>query len=137
MKGRKRKRGSKAASKAKVPVDAEKGASRPSTALPDTDRKTYPRDGVIASIDVKEPDSDPTAPTGEDYVIDLGSELLAAVEEKPASDSVTLAQAGRHSHPGKELPAAAVDKEKPVRPSRLRGQTAGLILATSSLPLVR
>jgi PilZ domain len=118
MKGRKRKRGSKAASKAKVPVDAEKGASRPSTALPDTDRKTYPRDEVIASIDVKEPDSDPTAPTGEDYVIDLGSELLAAVEEeKPASDSVTLAQAGRHSHPGNELPAAAVDKEKPVRPS--------------------
>jgi hypothetical protein len=87
MKGRKRKRSSKAGRNAKVPVTAERGAG-PST-----------------------------APPGEAYVIDLGKELLATVEgEKPASDSVTLVEADRHSHPGNALPAA-VDKVKPTGPS--------------------
>jgi PilZ domain len=116
MKGRKRKRSSKAGRNAKVPVDAEKGAG-PSTALPARDRQTYPGDEVIASIEVKVPGNDPIAPGGEDYVIDLGNELLATVEgEKPASDSVTLAEADRRSHPSNALPPA-VDKVKSTSPS--------------------
>src|SRR6266446_1590858 len=116
MKRRKRKRSSKAGRNAEVPVDAEKGAG-PSTALPAKDRQTYPGDEVIASVEMKEPSSDPIAPAREDYVIDLGNELLATVEgEKPASDSVTLVEADRHSHPGNALPAA-VDKVRPTGPS--------------------
>src|SRR6266851_1957308 len=77
MKRRNRKRSSKAASPPKIPADTEKAAD-PSTAL-----------------------------AGADYVIDLGDELIAAVEEeKPASDSVTLAGAGHRTHPGNEFVAA-------------------------------
>src|SRR6266849_2984254 len=87
MKRRNRKRSSKAASPPKIPADTEKAAD-PSTAL-----------------------------AGADYVIDLGDELIAAVEEeKPASDSVTLAEAGHDTHPGNEF-TAAVEEEKPAGPS--------------------
>lgn len=115
MKGRKRKRGSKAGRNAKVPVDAEKGAG-PSTAFPAKDRQIYPGDEVIASVEAKEPGSDPVALAGEDYV-DLGNELLATLEgEKSASDSVTLVEPDCHSQPGNALPAA-VDEVKPTGPS--------------------
>src|SRR5579864_5271017 len=84
MKRRNRKQSSKAASPAKIPADTEKAAD-PSTALAEAD-----------------------------YVIDLGDELIAAVEEeKPAGDSDTLANAGHHTEPGNEFPAA-VEKEKPA-----------------------
>src|SRR6266446_8377069 len=87
MKRRKRKRSSKSARPAKIPVDA-KTAAGPSTAL-----------------------------AGADYVIDLGDEFLATVEqEKPASDSVTLAEADDHTHSGDEF-MAAVEEEKPAGPS--------------------
>src|SRR5882762_9340251 len=87
MKRRKRKRSSKAASPARVPVDAER------------------------------PSSDATALAGADYVIDLGDEFLATVEEeKPASDSVTLAEADDHTHSGDEF-MAAVEEEKAAGPS--------------------
>jgi hypothetical protein len=116
MKGRKRKRSSKAGRNAKGPVDAKKGAG-PSTALPARDRQTYPGDEVIASFEVKEPDRDPIAPAEEDYVIDLGDEFVAAVEEeKAASDSVTLAKADDDTHSGDEFIAAA-EGEKAAGPS--------------------
>ena len=87
MKRRKRKRNSKAARPAKIPVDAEKAAG-PST-----------------------------APGGADYVIDLADELIVAIEEeKPASDSVTLAEEEHHAHPGDEF-TVAVEAEKAAGPS--------------------
>jgi c-di-GMP-binding flagellar brake protein YcgR len=77
MKRRKRKRNSKGATAAKIPVDAEEAAG-PSAALADVD-----------------------------YVIDLGDELLAAVkEEKPTGSSVALAGADRRTHPRYKFIAA-------------------------------
>src|SRR5713226_8067104 len=100
MKRRNRKRGSKAAKPAKIPIDAEKAAGS-STALAGADRQTHPDDEFIAPVEVKESGSDPTALAGADYVIDLGDEFLAAVEEeKHARDSVTLAEADHHTHSG-------------------------------------
>jgi hypothetical protein len=87
MKRRKRKRSSKGARPAKIPVDAEKAA------------------GPSAALD------------GADDVIDLGDELLAAVEkEKPATDSFSLAEANHHTHPSNEF-TAAVEEEKAAGPS--------------------
>jgi hypothetical protein len=87
MKRRNRKRSSKAASPPKIPADFEKTAD-PSTAV-----------------------------AGTDYEIDLGDELIAAVEEeKSAGDPVTLAEAGQHTQPGNDL-TAAVEEEKPASPS--------------------
>jgi hypothetical protein len=115
MKRRNRKRGSKAAKPAKIPIDVETAASS-STTLDGAGRQTHPGDEFIAPVEVKESGSDPTALDGADYVIDLGDELVAAVEEeKPASDSVTLAEADHHTHPGNEF-TAAVEKEKPAGP---------------------
>ena len=112
MKRRNRKRGSKAARPAEIPIDAKKAAGS-STALAETGRQTHPGDEFIAPVEVKESGSDPTAPAGADYVIDLGDEFAAAVEEeKPASDFVMLAEADHHTHPGKEFTAA--DTEKPA-----------------------
>src|SRR5216684_2903709 len=78
MKRRHRKRSSKAASPAKIPVDAEK-AAEPSIAL-----------------------------AGADYVTDLGDEFTAAVEEeKSAGPSAARAGADRRIHPRYEFTAAA------------------------------
>src|SRR5467141_3599749 len=105
MKRRNRKRGSKAARPAKIPIDAEKAAGS------STD------DEFIAPVEVKESGSDPTALVGADYVIDLGDEFIATVEEeKPASDSVTLAEADHHTHSGDEF-MSAVEEEKAAGPS--------------------
>jgi c-di-GMP-binding flagellar brake protein YcgR len=117
MKRRNRKRRSNAASPAKIPADAEKAAD-PSAALVGADRQTQPGDEPpIVPVEVKESGSDPTALAGEDYVIDLADEFIAAVEqEKPAGDSVTIPEAGHHSHPGNEF-TAAVEEEKPAGPT--------------------
>jgi hypothetical protein len=113
MKRRNRKRGSKAAKPAEIPMDAEKAAGS-STELDGAGRQTHPGDEFIAPVEVKESGSDPTALDGADYVIDLGDEFAAAVEEeKPASDSVTLAEADHHTHPGNKF-AAAVEEEEPA-----------------------
>ena len=113
MKRRKRKRSSKGARPAKIPVDAEKAAG-PSAALVGADRQTPLGDEFIAPVEVKKPGNGPTALPGADYVIDLGHELLAAVEEeKPASDSFTLAEADHQTHPGNEF-TAAIEEEKPA-----------------------
>jgi hypothetical protein len=49
MKRRKRKRSSKAASPARIPVDAETAAG-PSTALAEADRQTHPGDEFTAPL---------------------------------------------------------------------------------------
>jgi hypothetical protein len=85
MKRRKRRRSSKAASHPKIP-SATENAAGPSTAL-----------------------------AGADHVIDLGDEFIAALEEeKPASDSVTLAEADHRTHPDDFT--AALEAEKPDGP---------------------
>ncbi len=67
--------------------------------------------------DTEKPAEPSTALAGADYVIDLGDELIAAVEEeKPAGDSDTLAEAGQQTQPGNEF-TAAVEEEKPASPS--------------------
>jgi len=79
MKRRNRKRGSKAARPAKIPVDAEK-AAEPSI-----------------------------APAGSDYVTDLSDEFIAAVaveKEKSAGPSDASAGADRRTHPRYEFIAA-------------------------------
>jgi PilZ domain-containing protein len=112
MKRRNRKRGSKAAKPAEIPIDAEKAAGS-STALAGAGRQTHPGDEFIAPVEVKESGSDPAAQASADYVIDLGDEFLAAVEEeKPASDFVTLAEADHRTPPAKEFTAA--DTKKPA-----------------------
>jgi len=105
MKRRNRKRKSKGARNANVPVEAEKAAG-PSTAVAGSDRQNQLGDEVVASVEVKTSGSDPTAFAGADYVIDLGDEFLASVEEeKPASDSVELAEAYHDADPGNEVTA--------------------------------
>src|SRR5882724_11697847 len=89
MKRRKRKRSSKAASPPtpQIPSNAETPAD-PSAAL-----------------------------AGADYVIDLGDEFIATVEEeKAAGDSVTLAEAD-HGTPPRDEFIAAVEEEKAAGPS--------------------
>lgn len=110
MKRRKRKRNSKAARSSKIPVDAEKVA--PSTALAKADHQTHPSDEFTATVEGKRPDSDPSAPAREGYVIDLGGEFIAAVEEEePANDSVALSQADDHTHADDRF-TATVEEEK-------------------------
>jgi PilZ domain len=111
MKRRNRKRRSKAARNANVPVDAEKAAG-PSTVLGNADHQAHRGDAVIAPVEVKEPVSDPGAVTREDYLIDLAEELLAAAEEgKLAGDSVAVAEAERDARGNQST--VAVEEEKP------------------------
>ena len=114
---RNRKRRPDAAGPAKIPADAEKAAD-PSAAPAGADRQTHPGDELIVPVEVKESGSDPSALAGEgeDYVIDLSDEFVAAVEEKPASDSVTLAEADRHTDPRNEF-TATVEEKKPAGPT--------------------
>src|SRR6266404_4413133 len=99
MKGRKRKRSSKAASPARIPVDA-KTAAGPSTALAEVDRQTHPGDEFTAPVEVKKPSSDATALAGADDHTHSGDEFMAAVEEeKAAGPSAAPAGADRRTHP--------------------------------------
>ena len=89
MKGRNRKRKSKAGSEAtaKIPSDAEQPTG-PSAELAQAQ-----------------------------YVIDLSDEFNAAVEtEEAAADSITVAEADHQTHPGNE-PTPAVEEGKPANPS--------------------
>jgi hypothetical protein len=113
MKRRHRKRRSKGAKPANIPIDADKAVGS-ATALASAGPQAHPGDEFIAPVEVKKFDSDPAALAGTDYVIDLGDEFTAAVEEeKPASDSVTLDGADHRAHRGKEF-TVAVEKEKPA-----------------------
>src|SRR6266446_2659517 len=135
MKRRKRKRSSKAASPAKILVDAERPAelsaalaeedhqtppreefiapvevekpAEPSAALAGADHQTPPRDEFIAPVEVDKPSEPSAALAGADYVIDLGDEFITTVEgEKAAGASVAAAGADRRTHPRYEFVAA-------------------------------
>jgi hypothetical protein len=127
MKRRKRKRSPKAANPPtpQIPVDGERAAG-PSAALAGADVQTHPSDEFSASVDVdvEKPGSDPApaALARADYVIDVGDEFMAAVEEEqPASDSVTLAEVDDHIH-SRDGFIATVEEEKPAaRPAAPAG----------------
>src|SRR6266481_3314699 len=116
MKRRKRKRSSKAASPARVPVDAERAAG-PSIVLDEADHQTPSRDELIAGVETETPASPSTTLAASDYMIDLGDEFIAAVEaETPAEPSVVFDEAERQTPPRDEL-IDAVETEKPAEPS--------------------
>ncbi len=111
MKRRNRKRSSKAARPAKIPVDAEKAAG-PSVTLAVADHGTHPRHEFIAPVEVEKAAEPSIAPTEADYVTDLSDEFIAAVEaEDPASNSTAPAGADEQAHPDDEF-TAAVEEEK-------------------------
>src|SRR5229473_6672048 len=111
MKRRNRKRSSKAARPAKIPVDAEKAAG-PSVTLAVADHGTHPRHEFIAPVEVEKAAEPSIAPTEADYVTDLSDEFIAAVEaEDPASNSTATAGADEQAHPDDEF-TAAVEEEK-------------------------
>src|SRR6266849_4850507 len=67
--------------------------------------------------DAKKPAEPSAALAAADYVIELGDEFIATVEEeKAAGDSVALAGAGQGAPPRDEF-TAAVEEEKPAGPS--------------------
>src|SRR6267378_722347 len=79
MKRRKRRRSSKAARPAKIPVDAEKVAD-PSTALAETDHYTYPGDEFAAAVEEEKAAGPSAAPAGADRRTHPRYEFVAAVE---------------------------------------------------------
>src|SRR5882762_2102900 len=106
MKRRKRKRSSKAASPARVPVDAERAAG-PSTALAEADRQTHPGDEFTAPVEVEKPSSDSVTLAEADDHTHSGDEFMSAVEEeKAAGPSAGPAGADRRTHPRYEFTAA-------------------------------
>jgi hypothetical protein len=79
MKRRNRKRNSKAARPAKIPVDAEKPAG-PSTALAEADHHTYPGDEFTAAVEEEKAAGPSAAPAGADRRTHPRYEFVAAVE---------------------------------------------------------
>ena len=87
MKRRNRKRNTKAARLAKIPVDAEKAAG-PSVTLAVADDGTHLRHEFVAPVEVEKPAESAIALAGSDYVTDLSDEFIAAIEaEEPTSNS--------------------------------------------------
>src|SRR6266404_46864 len=106
MKRRKRKRSSKAASPARVPVDAERAAG-PSTGLAEADYQTHPGDEFTAAVEEEKPASDSVTPAEADDHTHSGDEFMSAVEEeKAAGPSAAPAGADRRTHPRYEFTAA-------------------------------
>src|SRR6266446_4300992 len=106
MKRRKRKRSSKAASPAKILVDAERPAEL-SAALAEEDHQTPPREEFIAPVEVEKPAEPSAALAGADHQTPPRDEFIAPVEvEKPADPSAVLAGADRRIHPRYEFVAA-------------------------------
>ena len=113
MKRRNRKRNTKAARLAKIPVDAEKAAG-PSVTLAVADDGTHPRHEFIAPVEVEKPAESAIALAGSDYVTDLSDEFIAAIEaEEPTSNSTAPAGEDQQTHPGDDF-TAAVEQEKPA-----------------------
>jgi len=116
MKRRKRKRSSKAASPAKILVDAERPAEL-SAALAEEDHQTPPREEFIAPVEVEKPAEPSAALAGADLQTPPREEFIAPVEvEKPAEPSAALAGAD-YSPPPRDEFTAAVEVEKAAGPS--------------------
>src|SRR6266436_3309819 len=116
MKRRKRKRSSKAASPAKILVDAERPAEL-SAALAEEDHQTPPREEFIAPVEVEKPAEPSAALAGADHQTPPREEFIAPVEvEKPAEPSAALAGADYQTPPREEF-IAPVEVEKAADPS--------------------
>src|SRR6266481_5623904 len=89
MKRRKRKRSSKAASPAEIPVDAEKPAE-PSAALAGADRQTPPGDEFTAAVEEEKAGGPSTAPAGADRRTHPRYEFVAAVEVVAAESGARI-----------------------------------------------
>src|SRR6267378_2561221 len=89
MKRRKRKRSSKGARPAKIPVDAEKAAG-PSAAVVGADRQTPLGDEFIAPVEVKKPGNGPTALAGADRRTHPRYKFIAAVEVVAADSGARI-----------------------------------------------
>jgi hypothetical protein len=106
MTRRNRKRRSKAASPAKITVDAEQ-ASKPSVAPAGAVYVTDLGDEFIAAVEAEANAGNSVPPAGADEPTHPGGEFTAAAQEEiPASPSVALAGADRRIHPRYEFTAA-------------------------------
>src|SRR6266853_125055 len=125
MKRRKRKRSSKAASPARVPVDAERAAG-PSIVLDEADHQTPPRDELIAGVETEKPAEPSAALAGADRRIHPRYEFTAAVEVIAAESGARietrvrdLSQQGCYVDTNKPLPLGTVTDVRITRRTQL------------------
>src|SRR5258708_14538454 len=114
MKRRKRKRSSKAASPARVPVDAERAAG-PSTALAEADDHTHSGDEFMSAVEEEKAAGPSAAPAGADRRTHPRYEFTAAVEVIAAESGARietrvrdLSQQGCYVDTNKPLPLGTV-----------------------------
>src|SRR6267378_7808443 len=114
MKRRKRKRSSKAASPARVPVDAERAAG-PSTALAEADDHTLSGDEFMSAVEEEKAAGPSAAPAGADRRTHPRYEFTAAVEVIAAESGARiqtrvrdLSQQGCYVDTNKPLPLGTV-----------------------------
>src|SRR6266446_131089 len=125
MKRRKRKRSSKSARPAKIPVDA-KTAAGPSTALAEADRQTHPGDEFTAAVEEKKPAGPSAAPAGADRRTDPRYEFTAAVEVIATESGARietrvrdLSQQGCYVDTNKPLPLGTVTNVRITKGTQL------------------
>src|SRR6266436_6578215 len=138
MKRRKRKRSSKAASPARVPVDAERAAG-PSIVLDEADHQTPPRDELIAGVETETPASPSTTLAASDYMIHPGDEFIAAVETIAAESGARietrvrdLSQQGCYVDTNKPLPLGTVTDVRITKGAQLFEARARVVYSRAS-----
>src|SRR6266446_1585984 len=125
MKRRKRKRSSKAASPARIPVDAGTAAG-PSTALAEADRQTHSGDEFMAAVEEEKVVGPSTAPAGADRRTHPRYEFTAAVEVIAAESGARietrvrdLSQQGCYVDTNKPLPLGTVTNVRITKGTQL------------------
>src|SRR6266446_6379408 len=125
MKRRKRKRSSKSARPAKIPVDA-KTAAGPSTALAEADRHTHSGDEFMAAVEEEKPAGPSAAPAGADRRTDPRYEFTAAVEVIATESGARietrvrdLSQQGCYVDTNKPLPLGTVTNVRITKGTQL------------------
>src|SRR6267142_6577673 len=125
MKRRKRKRSSKAASPARVPVDAERAAG-PSTALAEADDHTLSGDEFMSAVEEEKAAGPSAAPAGADRRTHPRYEFTAAVEVIAAESGARietrvrdLSQQGCYVDTNKPLPLGTVTDVRITKGSQL------------------
>src|SRR6266446_6538497 len=125
MKRRKRKRSSKAASPARVPVDAERAAG-PSTRLAEADDHTHSGDEFMSAVEEEKAAGPSTAPAGADRRTHPRYEFTAAVEVIAAESGARietrvrdLSQQGCYVDTSKPLPLGTVTDVRITKGSQL------------------
>jgi hypothetical protein len=138
MKRRKRKRSSKAARPAKIPVDAEKVAG-PSTALAEADHYTYPADEFIAAVEEEKAAGPSAAPAGADRRTHARYEFIAAVEVIAAESGARtetrvrdLSQQGCYVDTNNALPLGTVTDVRITKGTQLFEAQARVVYSRAS-----